>query len=224
MDDQILRSWQKNVDPWCTAVREEQIASRREVTNRAIVDAVRALSPATVLDVGCGEGWLLRALAADGIRGFGIDGVPALVERAAALGGGEFSTMTYAEFGAGGWRQPVDLAVFNFSLLGEGECEAALAAVARVLTAQGRCLIQTLHPAFCGYGEDYQSGWREGSWAGFDLAFTDPHPWYYRTLSDWFALFLRVGLRLGGVREPARSAGSRPASIIFELERAWTNG
>ena len=41
--------------------------------------AVLALQPERVLDLGCGEGWLCRALLANEIEAVGIDGVPELV-------------------------------------------------------------------------------------------------------------------------------------------------
>jgi len=39
-DARIVDSWRKNASPWTAAVRENQIASRTLVTNKAIVDAV----------------------------------------------------------------------------------------------------------------------------------------------------------------------------------------
>ncbi len=65
-DEKILDSWHKNAAPWSLAVREGQIDSRRLVTDSAIVGAVeeygRAYTRPSVLDIGCGEGWLARAL------------------------------------------------------------------------------------------------------------------------------------------------------------------
>src|ERR1700674_1682806 len=66
-DARIVDSWRKNASPWTTAVRENQIASRALVTNKAIIDAVLSRSPRTVLDIGCGEGWLVRSLSEHGI-------------------------------------------------------------------------------------------------------------------------------------------------------------
>src|SRR5690606_8793522 len=87
MDDaRILEAWRANAAPWTDAVRAGRIASRRQVTDRAIIDAVSAQRPHTVLDVGCGEGWLARALATRGMTVTGIDAVPALVEQARAGG------------------------------------------------------------------------------------------------------------------------------------------
>ena len=67
-------SWNANARAWTKAVREQLISSRRVVTDAAIVEVLVALQPRRVLDVGCGEGWLVRALNERGIEAFGVDG------------------------------------------------------------------------------------------------------------------------------------------------------
>jgi len=52
----ILTCWQTNAAAWIKAVRQQEIESRRLVTDTAIIDAVLSLGPKHVLDVGCGEG------------------------------------------------------------------------------------------------------------------------------------------------------------------------
>src|SRR4051812_34392403 len=89
-DARILESWHRNASPWTTAVRENQIESRRLVTNAAIVDAVSSRSPRSVLDLGCGEGWLVRTVSERGIKALGVDAIPSLIDQAARSGGGEF--------------------------------------------------------------------------------------------------------------------------------------
>ncbi|MPW04285.1 hypothetical protein GCT19_01245 [Paraburkholderia sp. CNPSo 3155] len=56
-DGKIIDSWQRDASPWTNAVRAGEIDSRRLVTDQAVLDAVLACDPATVLDLGCGEGW-----------------------------------------------------------------------------------------------------------------------------------------------------------------------
>ena len=55
-DKQIIHSWEKNAKAWIEAIQNEEIESRKLVTNQTIIDAIVAYKPATALDVGCGEG------------------------------------------------------------------------------------------------------------------------------------------------------------------------
>jgi 2-polyprenyl-3-methyl-5-hydroxy-6-metoxy-1,4-benzoquinol methylase len=214
-DASIVNAWHKNAEAWTAAVRERRIESRTLVTDRAIVDAVLSCSPRRVLDIGCGEGWLGRALADRGVELLGIDVVPSLIARAQAAGGGEFRVASYEEAAAGALDFTADVAVCNFSLLGRESVEAMFAAVPSLLAARGAFIIQTLHPIVACGERPYQDGWREGSWAGFSSDFTDPAPWYFRTLSSWLELFRRHGLRLLELREPLHPRLLQPASVIF---------
>ena len=56
----LCLSWQANADAWTAAVREQRIESRRQVTDAAILQAILALAPLHILDLGCGDGWLRR--------------------------------------------------------------------------------------------------------------------------------------------------------------------
>ena len=215
-EHQIIRSWNSNADAWSKAIRSERIASRKLLTNQAIIEAVSSVSPLRVLDVGCGEGWLSRALAPLRMQVIGIDAVPALVAHARALGCGEFHALEYASIAK---RQLnvglVDAVVCNFSLLGRESVEDLLGALPHYLNNQGFLIIQTLHPiAACGDGA-YQDGWREGSWLGFGSDFSDPAPWYFRTLDSWSAMLQRCGFGILERREPQAPDASAPASVIW---------
>jgi 2-polyprenyl-3-methyl-5-hydroxy-6-metoxy-1,4-benzoquinol methylase len=213
----ILDCWHSNAQAWTAAVRERRIDSRTLVTDRAIIDAVRSRAPRSVLDLGCGEGWLGRALAASGIEVLGIDVVPELIAQAQAqaLGGGEFRVASYEQAAAGTLGFSADVAVCNFSLLGKESVETLCAAVAALLNPGGAFIIQTLHPMVACGDAPYRDGWREGSWAGFSCDFTDPAPWYFRTLDSWVALFRRHGLTIQQLYEPLDPRSQRPASVIF---------
>jgi 2-polyprenyl-3-methyl-5-hydroxy-6-metoxy-1,4-benzoquinol methylase len=217
MDTKIIDSWGKNTAPWITAVREGEIASRLLVTNRAIVDAVRSRAPATGIDIGCGEGWLVRAL--DGVSMIGVDVVPGLVEAARAAGGGDFRVMSYEEIAQGRLNLALDVAICNFSLLGEASVAGVFRAAPTYLKPGGTLIVQTMHPLVACGDAPYADGWREGSWAGFNDGFTDPPPWYFRTLASWVALFSDNGLTLGELREPMHPATGKPASLILMGQR-----
>jgi SAM-dependent methyltransferase len=219
-DAEIVESWRRNASPWTAAVREEQIESRRLVTNAAIVDAVVARSPRSVLDIGCGEGWLVRALSERGIQAIGVDVVPALVENAKQAGGGEFRVASYEAIARGALELTVDVAVANFSLIGHEAVDALIAHVPRLLTLHGSLIIQTLHPLVATGDRPYVDGWRDGSWAGFSDAFTSPAPWYFRRLESWVRLLTRSGFQVAEVREPVHPISGKPASVVFVAEAA----
>jgi len=214
-DARIVDSWHKNASPWTDAVRGNQIQSRALVTNRAIVDAILSRSPRTVLDIGCGEGWLVRALGEHGVRGTGVDVVPALITQANAAGGGEFRVASYEQIAAGELDMTVDAVVANFSLIGKESVEGVVRRAPELLSKKGALIIQTLHPLVAGGDEPYEDGWRRGSWAGFSDEFTDPAPWYFRTLESWKLLLDDAGFSSVEMREPVHPETGKPASVIF---------
>jgi len=215
-DLRIVESWHKNAAPWTNAVRAHAIESRRLITDQAIIATVRSRAPRSMIDLGCGEGWLIRALAGDDIQLIGIDVVPSLIDAAKMAGGGEFHVGSYETMAVAGQpRFQVDMLVCNFSLLGKESVDATFAAVPALLAPAGSFVVQTLHPVVACGPHPYRDGWREGSWAGFSSDFSDPAPWYFRTLGSWVELFRKSKLRLLEIREPLHPATGHPASVIF---------
>lgn len=211
-ESRIRTAWRRNAAAWTKAVRTGAIASRVRVTDRAIVDAVTTGAPSTVLDVGCGEGWLVRELAKAGIAARGIDADPELVE-AARLAGGRFDVVDYHDLDT--IADTFDAVVCNFSLLGETSTAAVFAAVPALLNPAGRFIVQTLHPiAACGDAA-YADGWRDGSWQGCGDGFGEAAPWYFRTVESWNALFAASGLAVVESREPADPDSGEPLSMLF---------
>jgi 2-polyprenyl-3-methyl-5-hydroxy-6-metoxy-1,4-benzoquinol methylase len=214
-EPKIIDSWYKNAAPWIVAIEEHQIASRNLVTDRAIVDAVVDYSSQHVLDLGCGEGWLTRELTARGMQVVGVDVVPALIDRAKLNCNARFLELTYAEIAAGKLTDRFDLVVANFSLLGDESVAGLFAAMRSLLTPNGIFIIQTMHPVIsCGEAA-YIDGWRAGSWVGFSDDFTDPAPWYFRTLATWVNSYVSHGFSLVEIREPIHPQTGKPASLIL---------
>lgn len=220
-DSRIIQSWHSNAAPWSAAVRNQEIESRRLVTDAAVLAAVQRQGGTTALDIGCGEGWLARALSERGYRVTGVDVVPALVEAArAADPGGDYRVASYESMAAGELDLSVDIAVANFSLIGKEAVEGLLRRVPALLASDGACVVQTLHPATARGGLPYTDGWRDGSWAGFSPAFTDPPPWYFRTVGSWLTLLRASGLRLRELEEPVHPATGDPVSLLLVAEAA----
>jgi 2-polyprenyl-3-methyl-5-hydroxy-6-metoxy-1,4-benzoquinol methylase len=213
-EQQILDCWHQNADPWVDAIRHEEIASRVLATNLAIESAVVATGPASVIDVGCGEGWLVRRLLQRGIAARGLDVVPALVASATRQGG-EFAVASYDDIarGAAAWR--ADTVSCNFALIGKESTEQLLRGVPKLLKPGGRFVVQTLHPLEACGTQAYEDGWRQGSWDGFNQRFVNAAPWYFRTLESWRALFSATGLRLVSEHWPIHPRTGRPASVVF---------
>lgn len=212
---QLARSWEANAGSWTKAVRSDAIASRRLATNEAILQAVRSRKPDRMLDVGCGEGWLVRAFAAEGVSVMGVDGTASLIEHARAEGGGRFGVCSYA----GLIEEPeqvgsdYDVIVLNFALF-EEDITPLLRALRTVLSSRGALIIQTVHPwSDKGRGR-YQDGWRTETFDGLE-GFSEPMPWYFRTMSSWVDSLNESGYRLDQLIEPAHPESYEPLSLML---------
>jgi 2-polyprenyl-3-methyl-5-hydroxy-6-metoxy-1,4-benzoquinol methylase len=225
-EQDILSAYHINAQAWSNIVARNGIPSRVLVTNSAILSAIEEYNPATLLDLGCGEGWLARGVALGGRRVFGVDGVEELIVSAREQSSPEIHYAQYdyqaiAEGALNIWSAVenvrFDLVVCNFAIIGQLWVAEALAKIP--LSEHGHVMIQTLHPVVANGTEVYADGWREGSWAGFGSEFTKPAPWYFRTIASWIQLLRSAGLSLVELREPLHPETQKPASLVLIAER-----
>jgi len=214
----LLDSWHHNAQSWIEAIRTGAIESRLKVTDQAILLAVLGRQPERVLDLGCGEGWLLRTLAERGIGAVGVDGDATLVEAARAAGSSPVHVASYealveAKVDIG---RDYDLICANFALLHQ-DIIPLLTAMNALLAPGGALVIQTLHPWTAAAG-DYQDGWREETFAGFKGQW-QPMPWYLRTLSSWFNALDMAGFQLTALQEPQHPQSPVPQSLLLVAEQ-----
>lgn len=224
LERRLLDSWSANAAAWTAAVRWKRIPSRTAGTDAAILWTFEGLSdPAEsgcdrVLDVGCGEGWLARELAAKGFLVVGVDGSAEMIGRAREAGESvrhRFMVRSYEEIS----RDPHELGSFqfvvcNFSLLGE-EIDLLLSGLYQLLDPGGLIFIQTVHPfTACGDGP-YQDGWRTETFDTFGDPFPEPMPWYFRSVGSWMNNLHYAGFMVIHVEEPVHPETYRPLSLIM---------
>lgn len=213
---ELADSWERNAQNWTRAVRERLIPSRAAGTDAAILDAIAGRRPRRLLDIGCGEGFHLRALAQrTGCAGVGLDGSPDLIDAARrADPRNDYRVVSYdaliADPGSAGG--PFDVILFNYALF-EEDIAPLLSAARSLLAPGGAILIQTLHPDNDpGDGAD---GWRREDFAAFGNEDWTPMPWYFRTTGRWIEEARSAGLELAVAGEPSAEPGGPPLSILF---------
>ena len=212
-DETLARSWEANAVNWTRVVRDGLIPSRSAGTDEAILSAIAEYAPRRLLDIGCGEGWLIRAATGrTGCAAVGIDGAAALIAAArAADPASRYLRMDYDIFTARNVDEigaDFDVAVFNYALFAEDIAPLLRAAAAR-LAPDGVIIIQTLHPA--GQGAD---GWRTEDFSTFAGGDWAPMPWYCRSMASWRAAIAAAALEVRDMREP-KSTDGRVLSLLI---------
>ncbi|MCR9091426.1 class I SAM-dependent methyltransferase [Algiphilus sp.] len=204
-------SWEHNAASWITAVRARALPSRR-ITDEALVSRIGTRPWRALLDLGCGEGWLLRRLsAAPGARLCGVDGCAALIDAArAAHPEASYFCSGYAALVQ---RDPLaeqryDWVVLNFALFGAAEDEMALRFALEHLSPTGRVLIQTLPAAAELRAQCETFAGLPGQWT--------PMPYRLRSVPDWQALARAAGATECDVTT-VYDDQHNPLSLLLEL-------
>lgn len=220
----VLGKWKANAAAWTQWMQAS--GTSRSISGPALLDLIHRLlgdGPAQVLDIGCGEGWLGRALRpVPGLRVDGIDGVDALVQAARIGSSGSYAVRSYEtldleSLSRDGIEVPAagyDLVVCNFSLLDQHDTVALLRRAPALLRRGGHLIVQTLHPHSC--APPYQDGWRIESWESFSPPMPQPSPWYFRRLESWFRDLRLAGLQVVELLEP----GDRHSLILVAMSTA----
>jgi len=218
MKKQISDSWDENAKEWIKVIEESSISSRK-ITNPAIIEAVLESGCTKILDAGCGEGWLCRALAKNGLILTGIDENEELLEYAAYKGLANYAKISFEEIIAEipFPDESYECIIFNFSLYLEEETLQLLDRLKRVIPHHGKIILQTIHPFYLFQNNlTYTNQWIPDSWKGLNGSFHNGHPFFIRTFSGWMQTIEKAGLRIMKMKEPINESGI-PVSLILIL-------
>jgi SAM-dependent methyltransferase len=186
-----------------------------------------------IVDIGCGNGYFARELAARGARVTGIDISPRMIEHAKRQESAEPLGIDYHVLDAA--TLPADFALHSFDLATSclalqdmPNVEKVFQGVRRLLRPGGRFVASIAHPCtdmpFRAWERDgggnkrwlcvdryFERGPFQYEWSGWGQDFTTEA--IHATLEDWFGWILNAGFQLRGLKEPRpsdESLRSRP--------------
>lgn len=199
-------------NPWDTyAIEYDGWVSRREGGLEAglgmgamlasLLDLLGDVSGASVLDAGCGQGFLTRILAARGARVTGVDLSPRLI--ALARGRNPRGTITYR---VADLSLPMPDLVGRFDRIGSylalndvADHRGFAATLAALTRPGGRAAVALNNPYSAvvrGHITDYFASGTRGVYGGMSSALGGEVGYYHRPLADYLDAFLAAGWRL----------------------------
>jgi SAM-dependent methyltransferase len=197
-----------------SAVRPGPWSANFVMEEPALLEALGDVRGLRVLDLGCGDASIGRALLESGCRSYlGIDASARMVEAArdALLGtSGEARRATIEGFSAP--PASFDLVISRMALHYVADLDAALAACRGCLAPGGRMAFTVVHPVVTSHdarasGDEQRASWvvddyfdegpRDVDWLGERVV------WHHRTVEGYVAAFGRAGFRLTALSECA---------------------
>jgi len=152
--------WDENAAFWVQIIRERRDRYRTELTDKAVHEAISSCDGLSVLDAGCGEGYMAREIARRGAKQVvGIDTSRPLIEAAQAT----TPEQTGLSFKVGDvGHLPFPDGMFGVVLANHLMNDLAgisepIQEFARVLRPTGRLVILMLHPCFYGLRAERQA-------------------------------------------------------------------
>jgi 2-polyprenyl-3-methyl-5-hydroxy-6-metoxy-1,4-benzoquinol methylase len=144
-------SYDDNAEFWVRIIRENRDRYRTALTNPAVISAVGPADGLSVLDAGCGEGYMSRLLAENGAKVTGIDSSAELIKAARSH---EQSATLPVSYDVGSvdalpyGPEEFDVVVGNHVMNDLEDASGAIREFSRVLRHNGRLIILMLHPCF----------------------------------------------------------------------------
>lgn len=243
--------WDSVADDWNIQVGDEGDSNRILNSDPVLWQFAGDVTGISVLDAGCGTGYLSRKLSRRGARVIGIDFSEKMIGIACAKAPAidfrvdSCSSLKTVEDGS------IDMVITNYVLMDTPALLETMQAFNRVLKAGGAAVAIFSHPCFpqgCATvsvaGDDIQYNWPfsyfqprkhiDPPWAHFTSEFI----WYHRPLSDYWKAFRAAGFDVEDFEEPRldesrshlaenerklNNSRNRPYSVAFKLRKKKTH-
>ncbi len=161
----------------------------------------------TILDAGCGQGYLARLLSKRGAQVTGLEPATLLIEYAIKREEAEHSGIRYIQADLSTFAEPTqsfDIIIANMVLMDIPDDEAAIDACFAHLRPSGQFICSLIHPCF----EESDSVFQGQGYIAVHEYFREyaiPQRWgyrFHRPLSHYFAALIRRGGLIRAVVEP----------------------
>ena len=231
MVDRIQRQWEENAEAFTDLIAGAGTPHHKNILNPCIEELLGDVKGKSLLDAGCGEGYLARYYTKKGADVVAIDLSPSLIEASETITNNEGLEVDYRVGDVCHIEsipnETFDIVLSNLVLLNIPCLEDALKEYYRVLKKGGHLVFSIVHPAFNFYGpgkwemgeKDPDTNRREGLFFKVDDYFDEkeferywrtrkgekfpaPISFYHRTLATYLNAIATIGFNLVEFREP----------------------
>jgi 2-polyprenyl-3-methyl-5-hydroxy-6-metoxy-1,4-benzoquinol methylase len=190
---------------------DEGDLTRQYLLNPALFALIGSIRGTTILDAGCGQGYLSRLLAKRGARVTGIEPSDAFFTYALHREQTEQLGIRYLQADLSTWTptpNSFDVVIANMVLMDIPDYQAALTNCVAALQPAGKLIFSILHPCF----EEAGSAWEDKGYVAVqdyfrERAIKQTYGYFiHRTLSTYLNSVVRAGCVIQQVLEPQLDA------------------